>query len=657
MALLPMQKLRLFVHRDQASDVLRAIQKLGMVQFEPVQLTHASLRHQEKEAFEFNHASSRLDFAVRFLSKHVPKQGGLRGMIEGDKVRTSGTKLYETVKTFDYNPLVDAAQNIEQAITTAENRIEELEEERDLLSPWRNYTEPLVYPRATERTTTLFLVAKDTLSINTLNTQLADRSIGVHTIAVDPTHYVFVCLTEDLATVEQLVREAGVEVAVLPLRRGTVEEELERIERAIVHVREDIAREEGRALDLTKHLPELKILADYMLWQREKHDLYTRSHTSEHTLVFEGWCPKPDIATLEERIKNKTEQYALESIDPTEGEVPPVEIRNNRLWRPFEAVTRLYGLPGHTELDPTVFLAGFFFLFFGLAITDFGYGLVLSVLLGYILFVYDVPKAMRPLLTLMLAGGLSTMVVGLLFGGYFGVSLEYMPAWLQTLQQFDPITNPLPVFYLALGLGVVQIVAGLALNILSEGKNGHLVHGLLNKGPWIGLFVFLCVWLGASLNLVPGEPLLYLYAVYASLAAIMLYAAYGEPSWVMKPFKALLSLYDIIGYFSDVLSYSRLLALGLATSALAYAVNLIAGMVAGVPYVGLLLMAVILVIGHLFNLAINLLGAFIHCARLQFVEFFSKFIQETGRAYTPFRRTERYVELVDAPNTMAPDPE
>ena len=652
-----MQKLRLFVHRDHASEVLRAIQKVGVVQFEAVTLEHALLHAKEKEAFEFNHASSRLDLAVRFLTKFAPKKKGLRGMIEGDKVRTTGTKLYETVKSFDYKPVVDAAQNIERAISTAESRIEELEEERTLLMPWRAYIEPLVYPRTTQHTATRFIITTDAAQHTALDEALAAHKRPIHTIDVDPTHRILVCLTADLPNVEQCVREIGAEFVELPLRRGTIEEELERIDRALTHAQEDIDREQAKARALTEHLPQLKILADYMLWQREKHDLSLRGRVSEHTIVFEGWCPTPDIPLLTERIENKTPHYALEPIEPQEHEVPPVEIRNKRIWKPFEAVTRLYGLPGHSELDPTAFLAGFFFLFFGLAITDFGYGLVLSTLLGYILLAYDVPRSMKPLLTLMFLGGLSTMVVGLLFGGYFGISLAYMPEWLQALQQFDPITNPLPVFYLALGLGVVQIVAGLVLNIMSEAKHGRLMHGILNKGPWIALFVLLCAWLGATLDLVPGDPTSYLYAIYLSLAAIVLYAAYREPSWPMKPLKAILSLYDSIGYFSDVLSYSRLLALGLATSALAYAVNLIAGMVAGVPYVGLLLMAIILVIGHLFNLAINLLGAFIHCARLQFVEFFSKFIQETGRSFAPFARTQRYVELVDTPNVSAPDPE
>lgn len=643
-----MQKLRLFVHRDHASDVLRAIQKLGAIQFEAVTLEHECLQSREKEGFEFHHASSRLDFAVRFLSNYAAPAGGLRGMIEGNKVRTSGTKLYETVKSFDYRPVVEAAQRIEESLVTAQGRLEELEAERTLLAPWRAYTEPLVYPRTTQRTATLFLVTKLPSAYLALEQALTKQAIPTHQIAVSETHRVLVYHIEHQHTVLQLLREVGIEPTTLPLRRGTIEEELERINRAVAHIHEDITREEARARALTTHLPELKILADYMLWQRDKHDLTARARTTSDVLVFEGWCPNMLRKELEVRITNKTLQYAIEDIEPAEGEVPPVELQNKGVFKPFEGITRLYGLPGHTDLDPTPYLAGFFFLFFGLALTDVGYGVILAAGLAYILLRFDVPKTMRPMLWLMFAGGISTALLGTLFGGYFGISTAHLPEWVRAIQVFDPMQNPMPVFYLALGLGVIQILAGLVLHIVAYAKRGMFLEGLLGKGPWIGVFVMGALWLGATLSYIPGGTTPYLYAIYMFVALIVLYAAYREPRWIMKPLMGILALYDIVAYFSDILSYSRLLALGLATSALAYAVNLIAGMVAGIPYVGLLLMVIILVVGHLFNLALNILGAFIHSARLQFVEFFGKFLEGSGRTYRPFKREERYVDLIDA---------
>jgi V/A-type H+/Na+-transporting ATPase subunit I len=649
MAVLSMQKIRLYVHRDNASEVLRAIQKVGVVQFEEVTVGAEVLTLREKEAFEFDYVSSRLDFAVRFLSRFEEPAKGFRAMIEGKKVRTSGTALYETVRTFDYNIVIDASQDIERGIVEAETRIAELEEERALLTPWEDFSRTLASGRETASTTMLFVEAGDVATHESLALRCAEQSIPFHEVSASPTHRAYVLMRTDKDAFTVLLHERKMECVVLPLRRGTPKEELERISRAIQSQLEDIETLEERARALARaNISNLRIVSDYMLWQKEKYNLLSTARSSTEVLVFEGWCPKPDMALLESRIRNKTEEYALEQVTPTEHEIPPVEIRNHAFFRPFEAVTRLYGLPGHTEMDPTAYLAGFFFLFFGLALSDLGYGLVMALGIGVILWRYHVPKAIAPMLWLMWAGGVSTVLVGIIYGGYFGLSMELLPGWVQALQLFDPIQNPMPVFYLALAFGVIQIIAGLVLHIISEARNGRCMQGLLRKGPWIGLFVFGCAWLGASLSLIPGALEVYQYAVYACLALIAGVGMYLEEKFLLKPVMGLLALYESIAYLSDILSYSRLLALGLATSALAYAVNLIALMVKDVPYVGLILMASILVIGHLFSLALNILGAFIHSARLQFVEFFGKFIEGSGRMYTPFKRHERFVELIDS---------
>lgn len=650
MAVVPMQKIRLYLHRGSASEVLRAIQKLGVLHLEEVTVGESELVAREKEAFEFNYASSRLELAVRFLSRYEVPKTGLRAMVEGTKVRITGTALYEVVQTFDYNTVVDAVQDIERTIVDARTRIEELEAERALLERWRGLDRVLAAGRETPSTRTHFVAGTLAGAHDFLVSMCAERSIVYHTLIASDTDRLYAIHRNDEASFLRCVADAGCETVELPLRRGTPAEELERIERALGSQREDIVRGEERAAEMAREsLDNLRVVSDYMLWQKEKHDLLSTARASAETVVFEGWSPTADLHVLEERIKNKTEQYALEPVAPHEGETPPVELRNHPAIVPFETVTRLYGLPGHTDLDPTAYLAGFFFLFFGLALSDLGYGLVMVTGLGYILYRYRVPKTVRPMLILMLAGGVSTTVVGALYGGYFGVSMDVMPEWVRSLQLFDPIKDPMPVFYLALALGVLQITVGLFLSMVSEARNGHLLTGIAEKGPWVGFFILGSALLGAHLAYIPGSVDVYRYGVCTCIASIVAVAAYKEKNWFLKPIKGVLSLYDLVAYFSDILSYSRLLALGLATSALAYAVNLIAAMVQDAPYYsGYIFMAAILLVGHLFNLALNVLGAFIHSARLQFVEFFGKFVNGTGRPYAPFRRRERYVELIDS---------
>ena len=639
-----MQKMRLFIHREDAVDALRAIQKLGNVEFQEVPNEDGKLHKGEKTVFEFNYVSSRLDQAVEFLIPYAPKQGMLKGMFEGSRVPVTGTELYETAKAFSYNEIIDQVQELQKKLTHAETRIKELTAEQELLEGWKELDVALGVNRTTQTTQTIFLKASFE-AVSSFEKAAEENKTPLYVLQVNDTHYACAYLIENEGDILSLAKTHELEQVELPMRRGTAEEELERISRALKHEHEHIKEAEEEAKKLAKDLPQLRMVSDFTYWRKNKHDLLSNASRSENVLVFEGWAPVAELKTIEESIANKTKEYALEEIEPLEGELPPVEIKNNAIVKPFESVTRLYGLPGHDDIDPTMFLAGFFFIFFGLSLTDVGYGLILFLATGGGLLFYDVPKEMRPFMMLFMFGGLSSILVGLFFGGYFGVDMSLMPQWVQALQAFDPIKNPIPVFYLALGLGVVQILAGLTLKIVREAKNGDLVGGVLDQGPWILMFLSLMLWGAATGGLIALAPSVAIYAVYVAIASLILTQGRKEKNIFMKAFKGVFSLYDSISYLSDILSYSRLLALGLATTALAFAVNLIAGMVKEVPVVGFLLMAVILVVGHLFNLAVNVLGAFIHSSRLQFVEFFGKFISGTGRNFKPFKRDERYVAI------------
>ena len=335
----------------------------------------------------------------------------------------------------------------------------------------------------------------------------------------------------------------------------------------------------------------------------------------------------------------------MERIQPEEGEEPPIALENSKNIKPFETITRLYGLPGYRELDPTAYLAGFFFVFFGLCLTDVFYGLFIFFLTAFVLHKYRVPSNVRPLVQLLMFGGLASAIIGIFFGGYFGIASDQIPSWARVVQIFNPLENPLPIFYLSLGLGFVQIMFGIFLKMLTSIKNGCIKDGILDEGPWL-LFFAVLVWLGASTAVenFSGSREIALLALYSTIVLLVVTQGRKEKSVFMQLFKGIIGLYNIVGYFSDVLSYSRLLALGLATSALGFAVNLIAGIVNDmIPYVGFIFATLILVIGHTFNLAINSLGAFIHSARLQFVEFFGKFMTGGGRGFDPFERKQRYI--------------
>ena len=645
MALIKMDKIRLYSHKNVGSDVLRVVQKMGVVEFTEVDVNDTFVLG-EKTTFEFNYVSSRLDFAVEFLSKFEEVTGRtnkIKRAIEGPRVFVDEEEILKTAQSFYFNEIVDKAQDIEEKINDAENKIKSLKKEEESLLAWLDLDIPLASIKETKTTRTIFLQGEKE-NISDFLSGLKEKDILCSIDYYGEENAVFVFLKKDEKSILENLKDYSLDILELPKRRGTPKEEIERIKRAEIKAEEEKLNQENKARELTEHLPKLKMVADRILWKKEKHDLVSKAPQKSDVIVFEGWCPEDKISEIEKNITKETNLFAIEKAEIKEGEIAPVEIENTSIVRPFEAITRLYGLPGSKDLDPTPFFAGFFFIFFGLSLTDVGYGLFLFVITAALLTFFRLAKEVKLLLRLLMLGGISSFFIGILFGGYLGADVNNLPVFLQNMQIFDPIASPLPIFYMALIFGVVQIMFGLILGIVKTAKNESLKEGILNDGPWLSLFIALILWGGSVAGVIPVASGVMVWTIYAALAFLVLTQGRKEKGIIKKLLMGVLSLYESINFFSDVLSYSRLLALGLATSALAFAVNLIASMVNDmVPVVGGILMVIILVVGHLFNLAVNLLGAFIHSARLQFVEFFGKFITGTGRNFKPFKREERYV--------------
>ncbi|KXJ97877.1 MAG: V-type ATP synthase subunit I [Parcubacteria bacterium OLB19] len=446
----------------------------------------------------------------------------------------------------------------------------------------------------------------------------------------------------------QIIKSLGGEVINLVGYTKRTVDEIEYLNKRIAEVESALAETKSKLiLFATNYLEKIKIAHDALVWDCDRELVGGLVKNTKHITVFEGWADKSNLPLFEKKITEEGVLYDLAEISLAENEIPPVEIRNHKLIQPFEIITRLNGLPGHKDIDPTPFMAVFFFVFFGLCLTDVGYGALLMLMALPFLFYFKVSKIAKQFSQLIFLLGLSTVVIGMFFGGYFGVNMSEMPKFLQDLQAFDPIGNPLPVFYLALSLGVLQVMVGMILKIVSESKNGQLVNGLLDQGPWLLLFTLLIVYGATTFGFLPFNEERIVTLIYLAIAFVILASGRTGKTILGKVQMSLLSVYNSINYLSDILSYSRLLALGLATSALAFAVNLIAGIVYEmIPYIGAVLAVFVLIVGHVFTLVINTLGSFIHSARLQFVEFFGKFITGTGREFKPLTKRESYTCLL-----------
>jgi V/A-type H+-transporting ATPase subunit I len=430
---------------------------------------------------------------------------------------------------------------------------------------------------------------------------------------------------------------------------GTPAEVIARERNRWESIEREIEGAEKEAKLLAGDLDKLMILSDHQVELIGLASVERALHQTDSVFLVEGWIRALDRKRVEKELRQQFQDIELAFRRPREDEEPPINLNNKPVARPFEFVTTLYGRPVYREIDPTPLLAPFFVLFFALCLTDAGYGLTLAAVSAVLLVRFKPSGGAAMLMRLLFMGGIVTAVIGVLTGGIFGIDASRLPAFIRTFVFINPLDEPMTMLNIAFLMGIVHILFGMGIRMTANFRAGLAADALFDDLLWI-LFLLALAPLGFSAILGGDVPPAVLYwskrSAIVIAAAIFLTAGRKQKGIVKKFFKGLIGFYDVVGYFGDVLSYARLLALGLATSAIALAVNGIAGMVKGLPfYTGYAAAVVILVGGHTFNLAVNTLGSFVHSGRLQYLEFFSKFFTGGGREFRPYRSERRYTIL------------
>lgn len=428
----------------------------------------------------------------------------------------------------------------------------------------------------------------------------------------------------------------------------------ERVPAAVLQERKDAMAQrlsdiEQELTELALKLPLLTRARQYALWADQIAAAKQAMQQTKRTVTLFGWIAEHLFEPLEKRLQEVSTATALLEVKPDPNEEAPVILRNPTWLKPFESVTGLYGLPKASEIDPTPLLAPFFILFFGLCLTDAVYGLILSAIMGVYLWKKKLSIHDAPLWWLLLFGGIATFLVSIPFGGWLGLSPEQAPAfmverradgmlWFKGQIWNLGVTQGIQFFQnLSLVLGLIHLSFGFYLAGYMKARRGNWVEAF-----WVDWTTLILLSASIAYFLLPSElQSLGLLAIYASTALVVWGKGYGSV-WYMRPLSGLLGLLNLaMGMLSNTLSYLRLLALGLVTGALAMAVNLVAQQIGGLlpVFLGVPVAIAIYIGGHTVNIALNVLGAFIHSGRLQFVEFFGNFFEGGGRAFVPFKRS------------------
>ena len=468
-----------------------------------------------------------------------------------------------------------------------------------------------------------------------------------------------VCLKEDAGAVEEALRGEGF-ARPAQVWDETPETEKADLEAEAAYMRKQAADTEEKIRALAKRREELQIVADYYRVRADKYEVLGELPQSERTFVISGYIPAAVADEVAEKLMRKYD-CMVDVEELKEDEEPPVILKNNPFSANMEGVVESYGLPVKGEIDPTTIMSFFYVFFFGMMLSDAAYGVIVAAVCGILVWKFPRMSAgMRKSLKLFFWCGLSTIVWGVLFGGYFGNIVDIVTEKFTGTKitppalWFIPLNEPMKLLLYSLLFGVIHLFTGLAIK-------GYLC---IKDRKYMDFFCDVVLWFmlltGLILMLLPSE----LFASIAQMeivfpgwlntlakglaiigaAGIVLMSGRGNKNPVLRLALGAYDLYNITGWLSDVLSYSRLLALGLATGVIASVINQMGSMLPN-NAIGIIFFILIFIVGHSMNLAINLLGAYVHTNRLQFVEFFGKFYEGGGRPFHPFRENTKYAEI------------
>ena len=435
-------------------------------------------------------------------------------------------------------------------------------------------------------------------------------------------------------------------------------QEIESLEKGISTIEDEIGRLEEEIKSLTGHRDEIKFYADFMAIREEKYQVTRSIHQSQHTFVLQGYVPEKYIPQLETALKGY--DLSIEYSDPDEEEDVPVMLKNNAFSSSVQGVVESYALPAKGEIDPSFLISLFYFVFFGFMLADACIGLLIAIGAGVLLLKNPhMEKGLRNNVKLFMFGGISAIFFGVLFGSYFGdlissVSGSFFgheivvkPLWL------DMTAHPMTVLSLALIMGIIHIFTGMGVAAYQYIRQKDYMSLMFGVIVWyvilIGLIIK-CLSMQMIMDILGGgcEPIIPanignigLIAAGVGAVVVIFMGEFKCKSWPKRLIKGAYAVYGITSYLSDVLSYSRLLALGLATGVISSVANMI-GTMFGSGVFGIIIFIIVFVIINAINIGINTLGAYVHTNRLQYVEFFSRFYTGGGRAFEPYSIKTKY---------------
>lgn len=640
MAIVKMKKLRVMAMADHRDELLKGLLHLGCVEIS------------EPDGKLADPAWAAL------LKRGASRLTETRGEITDVNTALAAIKRYAQTKDglfIQRNPISEAeflsAGTVEQARAVSKEVGEKLQEltrlqseEARLLSrkaglqPWTSLDMPLEQP-GTAHTVFHLGVCPGATDTGAVKTALAaaDAAAELYEVSADKQqkYYLVICHRADEDKVLELLRPFNFSVTNFQSVAGTAAENIRALDQQLEENRRAQEAATAAIVQSAEARDALRVYADRLNAEAAKNISAERMLTDGTILFFEGWVPAERVKEVEDFLERGG--CAWETMDPTEDETAdvPVQLKNNWFTKPLSMVTEMYSLPAYNNVDPNPLMAPFFILFYGIMMADMGYGL-LMILAGLIVTRKYHPKGtMGHMFGLLTLCGVSTFIMGAITGGFFGDFLTQVVK-ITTGKDFalpalfTPLDDTLMILIGAMCLGFVHIVTGMAISAVIKVRRGQIMDAVWEEGTWWVVFLGIGLMAAGVTNIV-----LYIGIVMVVAGPVITGKGFGK---IMGIFG---SLYNhITGYFGDILSYARLMALMLAGSVIAQVFNTLGA----IPN-NIIIFLIISMAGNALNFALNLLGCYVHDLRLQCLEYFGKFYEDGGKPFRPLAAETKYVDI------------
>lgn len=651
MAKLKMQKIELIALLTDSKKIIELLQRRGTVELSENTDEELSRTNVAAVVGEFEKFRSTAAQALEILDKYAPEKTSVTDMF-GGRAEVPVDDFGRAAMGLE--SIMNAASEIlrcSRNIADCESRNAQLEVRADTLKQWVGLDIPLNF-RGTSSTAAFIGSVPYGITAGQMEEKIDAAACSAEVIfsAREQTNLFILCPKADAENVSDQLRS----LSFVPVQEqdGMTPRELINScaeEKARLKISEE--KSVQRITGLAGNRRKLKFAVDYLQMRKDKYEALDKLGFTDKTFVLTGYIPQKYADALKNEIEKKY-TAVVEYSEPGEDEEVPVLLENSRFSAPVEGITKMYAMPSKRDVDPTPVMSFFYYLFFGMMLSDAGYGVLMVIGTTIALKKFRLESAMKKTLTMFRNCGISTIIWGALFGSWFGdivqvVGREFFHKEIGSIALwFQPLDDPIKLLLYSFALGILHLFLGVAVSFKMAWNEGRKVDAFLDTVPIYLTILGVAPLAAGILTSVPAIlKTIGTYMLIAGVALLVLTSGRSSKSVLGKFFGGLYALYNTAtGYLSDILSYSRLLALGLATGSIAGVINLIGTMPQNMAIKAVLLV-VVFIVGHTANLAINLLGAYVHTDRLQFVELFSKFYTGGGREFSPLAVNTKYIRF------------